>query len=190
MRQKSDRCRTCGEYIPKSAKHCPYCGAWHYSIEARAITLFVVVPLLVLALIWTYKTDDVPQPPASSNHSTIKDAEPDAVPAEILEISSIDLWDAYSANKVNADILYKGQLLSITGEITDIGQDLITKYPCISLSSGDPYSLNAIQCFFPGDTDDMDAIAQLEDGQTITITGICKGTPILNVQISDCYISD
>lgn len=106
---------------------------------------------------------------------------------EAIYVSAKDLWSAYSDNAVKADGLYKGELLAVTGTISNIGQDMITKAPCVSLKTNDSLGIYSIQCFFPKNGDQTDQIADLSDGDIVTIYGTCQGVPIANVQLSDCY---
>lgn len=107
---------------------------------------------------------------------------------EEITISAADLWAAYKENTVNADALYKDKILVVTGTIQNIGQDIVTKAPCISLETNDGYGLYPIQCFFPKNGIQTDLIAQLKDGDYITIVGECDGIPLAQVQLSDCAI--
>lgn len=104
-------------------------------------------------------------------------------------VSAKDLWVAYEENKINADLLYKDKLLAVNGIIYDIGQDLITKNPCIFLvtTSNSGICLYPIQCYFPDDEELVTKIAGLSDGDSITIFGTCVGVPFVCVQLSDCY---
>ena len=105
--------------------------------------------------------------------------------SEEITISAADLWAAYKENTVNADALYKDKILVVAGTIQNIGQDIVTKAPCISLETNDGYGLYPIQCFFPKDGEQTDLIAQLNDGDYITIVGECDGVPLAQVQLSD-----
>ena len=107
---------------------------------------------------------------------------------EEITISATSLWAAYKENAVNADALYKDKILVVTGTIQNIGQDVLTKAPCISLETNDGYGLYPIQCFFPKDGDQTDLIAQLKDGDYITIAGECDGIPLAQVQLTKCTI--
>lgn len=88
------------------------------------------------------------------------------------------MWAAYKENTVNADALYKDKILVVTGTIQNIGQDIVTKAPCISIETNDGYGLYPIQCFFPKNGDQTDLIAQLKDGDQIVIAGKCDGIPL------------
>lgn len=117
-----------------------------------------------------------PDNPVESNH-----------PEEIT-ISAASLWAAYQENAVNADAMYKDKILVVTGTIQNIGQDVLTKAPCISLETNYSYGLYPIQCFFPKDGEQTDLIAQLKDGDPIVIVGECDGVPITQVQLTKCSI--
>lgn len=125
---------------------------------------------------------------ATSTGST-EPAQESNTPA-FIPVSAEELWTAYSENAVNADRQYKDQLIAVTGTISDIGQDLITKAPCISLESGNDFGLYAVQCFFPKNGEQEDFIASLSDGDSVTIIGECKGIPVANVQLSNCYFEE
>ena len=154
----------------------------------------VIVVAALAALSLTFKghsdnsSNDRPSP-HQSNISTQLDNNltPDSQPEEIT-ISATDLWAAYKENAVNADALYKDKILVVTGTIQNIGQDVLTKAPCISLETNDGYGLYPIQCFFPKDGDQTDLIAQLKDGDYITIAGECDGIPLAQVQLTKCTI--
>ena len=106
---------------------------------------------------------------------------------EVITVSAEQLYADYIENAVNADNLYKDKIISVTGEITDIGQDIITHDPCVSLDSGTSYSLYPIQCFFSSASDDL---AGLRDGDVVTITGECTGYNIAYVQLADCSLQN
>lgn len=113
--------------------------------------VIVVAALAALSLTFKGHSDDSSNDrpsPHQSNISTQLDNNltPDSQPEEIT-ISATDLWAAYKENTVNADALYKDKILVVTGTIQNIGQDIVTKAPCISIETNDGYGLYPIQCF-------------------------------------------
>ena len=154
----------------------------------------VIVVAALAALSLTFKShsdnssNDRPSP-HQSNISTQLDNNltPDSQPEEIT-ISATDLWAAYKENTVYSDALYKDKILVVTGTIQNIGQDIVTKAPCISIETNDGYGLYPIQCFFPKNGDQTDLIAQLKDGDQIVIAGKCDGIPLAQVQLTKCSI--
>ena len=154
--------------------------------------VIVVAALAALSLTFKGHSDDSSNDrpsPHQSNISTQLDNNltPDSQPEEIT-ISATDLWAAYKENTVNADALYKDKILVVTGTIQNIGQDIVTKAPCISIETNDGYGLYPIQCFFPKNGDQTDLIAQLKDGDQIVIAGKCDGIPLAQVQLTKCSI--
>ena len=160
------------------------------------ITFSVVIVVAVLAavsLTFGGRSDSPSNDGPSLGQSTTTPTQPSANPVESTQpdeitISATSLWAAYKENTVNADALYKDKVLAVTGTIQNIGQDVLTKAPCISLETNDGYGLYPIQCFFPKDGDQTDLIAQLKDGDYITIAGECDGIPLAQVQLTKCTI--
>ena len=181
MKSKLVKCKTCGAEIAKNAKKCPNCGAPQHQVALTIATLLGVFAVfcVVMVIIEASKSGGVS--PSGSNGST---QDPAAT-----QITATDLWKAYADNEVNADNLYKGKLLSVTGTISDIGKDIVTKNPCVSLKAGDQLGIYSVQCFFPDADEKSSTLAALKDGQKITIYGTCEGTPVTNVQLSDCYLA-
>lgn len=180
MNSKLKKCKTCGAEVAKSAKTCPNCGANLQLGVSVACGIVVLVTFFVIFAILVSHT--------SGTSTTRQAADPSSKP-ETIKISATDLWRAYDANSVSADSQYKGQLLTVTGKITNIGQDLLSKDPCISLASGDQFGLYPVQCFFPGDGDTVAALSALHDGQTVTITGKCAGVFVAIVQLTGCSLT-
>lgn len=154
----------------------------------------IVVAILAAVSLTSWGRSDRPSNDGPSlNQSTTMPTQPSAnqvegTQPEEITISATSLWVAYKENAVNADALYKDKVLVVTGTIQNIGQDVLTKAPCISLETNDGYGLYPIQCFFPKDGDQTDLIAQLKDGDYITIAGECNGIPLAQVQLTKCTI--
>ena len=187
MNKKMTKCKTCGAEIAKSAKTCPQCGAKQTNkplLVVGSVLLIAALLCVVVALSSVFPSKPSPTSQPNGAGATTPSGE---MP---IEISAQDLYQAYVDNEVNADNLYKGKLLAVTGSISDISTDIITDAPCVALESGDSLGLHTIQCFF-SDTDDENAkVAQLSDGQAVTIIGKCSGTLVGNVQLSKCHLSE
>jgi hypothetical protein len=159
-----------------------------------AFAAVIVVAILAAVSLTSWGRSDRPSNDGPSlNQSTTMPTQPSAnqvegTQPEEITISATSLWVAYKENAVNADALYKDKVLVVTGTIQNIGQDVLTKAPCISLETNDGYGLYPIQCFFPKDGDQTDLIAQLKDGDYITIAGECNGIPLAQVQLTKCTI--
>ena len=126
------------------------------------------------------------QDTSSGESSLQNNSDSSAILSDSIKVSAYQLWKDYSDNKVNADNLYKDKLLVVSGTVSDVTQDIVTKNPCINLETGDSYGLYPVQCFFNDDPDGV--IASLRDGDFVTIIGTCSGVPVLQVQLVDCTI--
>lgn len=185
-------CRVCGEYVAKNAKKCPSCGAKNPSKTQRKASIacsivFVVAVILIVAVvvgaIGGSETPSTPSSGASASSQTQSDA------PDYIAVDAEDLWKSYDENEVNADNIYKGNFVALTGTISNIGTDAFSGAPCVSVESGDEFGLYPIQCFFPKNGSETDAIAALSDGDTVTIYGKCTGKTVLYVQLTGCSLS-
>lgn len=170
------KCKTCGTDIAKSASKCPNCGAKQHQVVYTICSLLVVFMFVAIGAILVNSYGREAPVPDSND--------------EIINVSATDLWSAYSENKVNADNLYKGKWLAVTGTISDTTQDVISNDPCVTLTSGQALDLYPIQCFFSDDREGNTDIAALKDGQTIIIVGKCTGVPVTHVQLTNCTLSE
>lgn len=173
-------CKTCGGEIAQSASICPHCGARQHraAYAICGVLLAISFFFLVLAVLAIFNGENSNTEAAQNISDT-----------EYISISAVDLWGAYSENAVNADSTYKNEYLAVTGTIIDIGQDLATKAPCISLDTANGgICLYPIQCFFPKNGDQEEQIASLSDGDVITIYGKCSGVPLAQVQLTGCRL--
>lgn len=193
------KCTKCGnEY---DGKFCPECGTPAEPKETSCSTpapapapkkkggclkIFVIALLLILALlvfsIAMGGSSDSPandSSDADAQNSTAATPEP-----EYIEVTAKDLLAAYDENTVSADNTYKDQLLKVTGTVGTIGKDIMDD-AYVTLTSDEPYSLISVQCYFS--KDNLDAIASLKEGDTVTITGKCDGES-LNVLLKQCNL--
>lgn len=191
---KMTSCKDCGNIIAVTANACPNCGSRKQQLKFTMSVMgtvflcmiaFVVVGVSLSGALNRNPTSSTPSDRGSD--ATQTSAPADTAP-EAISVSAVSLWEAYEDNKVSADAVYKDNLVAVSGNIVDIGQDVITKAPCVMLDTGDSLGIYSIQCFFPKHGDQNDLIASLSDGDYVTIYGTCDGTPIMNVQITNCYL--
>lgn len=102
--------------------------------------------------------------------------------ADAIVITANDLYSAYENNEIAAEQKYTGKLIELTGTIYDIGIDIFDD-AYIVLDCGQ--HLKKIQCYF--EDDQLDAAAELQKGQSVTLVGICKGLT-LNIVVKDCVV--
>ena len=100
-------------------------------------------------------------------------------------ITASNLFTVYEKNEIKAEQVYKGKKVEITGIIDSIGTDILDN-PYVKLSSGEKYSMTGVQCFFE-DKDEIEKVANLNTGETVTIIGIVDGK-LLNIFIKNCFL--
>lgn len=107
-------------------------------------------------------------------------------------LSATDLMAEYDSNIVNADELYTGAIIVVSGTISSIGKTNNGSNLTVLLNSGTYFS--GVQLNFK--TSQTDAVAALSEGDNITAIGKCtgkSGTVLLvlegnNVMIENCYL--
>lgn len=99
---------------------------------------------------------------------------------ELLKINAVDLSNTYKANEINADKLYKGRMIELTGNVYDISDMLGSQ--SITIEGQD---FNNVLCFFK--PNQKDKLATLQKGQSIVITGMVEGYSLMTV-VKNCEI--
>ena len=97
-----------------------------------------------------------------------------------ITVSAEDLYKAYDSNEAEADKLYQGKIVIVTGKIGIID----AKIPVVYLM--DARQKANILCDFT--RDQKDAVSKLEFGQTVTVKGKCAGKVLGNVGVVDCVV--
>lgn len=102
-----------------------------------------------------------------------------------LEATAKNLVSAYSTNEIAANNKYGGKYVKITGIVDSIGRD-ITDSIYITLSDGDDFSLERVQCFFSEKY--SNEIATLTKGTEVVVYGTCDDY-LVNVLVTDCVLT-
>ena len=97
-----------------------------------------------------------------------------------ITISAEDLYKAYESNEAEADKLYQGKILIVTGKVGIID----AKIPLVFLM--DAQQKPNIQCSFT--QDQKDAVSKLEFGQTVTVKAKGVGKVMGSVGLIDGVI--
>ncbi|MFN0291335.1 OB-fold protein [Pedobacter helvus] len=95
-----------------------------------------------------------------------------------LKITAASLYSAYDTNEIDADNLYKGKKILVTGTINDIGVDVLGD-GYITLSTA---GYGDVQCIYSEKSD----ASGYRKGTKVTLIGVCKGKTLGNVLITDC----
>lgn len=134
--------------------------------------------------------------PAASNDAQVSEVEPEPEqkPAaktkkeKAFENGAVVDWvtvqQEYKDNAISADNAYKGKNLIVTGEVFDIGREVM-QHPYVTFSS-DGY-IGTFQMVFNNDEESL--IAGLSKGDTITVVGECKGESLgVIILLDNCYL--
>ncbi|HVS80927.1 MAG TPA: hypothetical protein VHE60_04275 [Pyrinomonadaceae bacterium] len=99
-----------------------------------------------------------------------------------LRISAEDLSKAYESNEAEADKLYQGKTLIVTGKVGTIDAKIMV------VLLMDARQKPNILCGFAADQ--KGAVSKLEPGQMVTVKGECrgKGTLLGSVVLLDCVL--
>src|SRR5260370_2502410 len=96
-------------------------------------------------------------------------------------ISAEDLYKAYQSNEADADKLYQGKIVIVTGTVgTTSTPDEGMGRPAIILV--DAHQKPIVNCFGFA-TDDKNAISKLKPGQKVSVTGKCMGKVLSDVPV-------
>jgi|SRR6267142_5105910 len=90
--------------------------------------------------------------------------------AAAITISAEDLYKAYESNEADADRLYQGKALIVSGTVGDTDTPAAGN-SAITLAA---QKSAAVQCFGFG-ADQKDAISRLRTGQSVSVKGKCMG---------------
>lgn len=107
-------------------------------------------------------------------------------PINIISVSAVDLCKAYQENEVNADLIYKGKMLEVTGTVEEIGKDMFDN-AYVRLSNGEAYSSIYVYCLFKSN-DELPKVASLKKGDEVVVIGECSGTTLECPSIKNCKI--
>jgi len=169
------------------------------SVVGKVIKWILIAVLLIIVAVCVYTcytctsvTKAVVD--ATADSTIVKDAIRDAkggedkakMATEAIAVTSVDLYNAYESNALKADNTYKGKFVRVTGKVSGVDQDLLTKKPYVKLFSdpSNPY-MDYVNVYFK--ESEMDKVANLEKGKTITIVGLCEGKSVMSVQIKDSF---
>ena len=104
---------------------------------------------------------------------------------EAIKLEAETLRQAYKANEVNGDNLYKGKLVEISGTVDSIGKDLLDE-AYVTFQTNEQVSFDKVQCMFNKTEEGI--LAKLKKGQVIKVQGTVSGVTIGSVIIKNCKI--
>jgi hypothetical protein len=86
-------------------------------------------------------------------------------------LSSAELLDAFTRNEKQADNLYTGAVLELSGHIRAVEKDTSGS---VTVVLGDTTSLSSVRCLLLAETKSTD-VTLLQPGTAVAIKGICTG---------------
>jgi hypothetical protein len=185
MAKGMTNCKTCGKEIAKGVKKCPHCGKDQRNFFMKHKIITGVLILLILGGIGSALNGGNNKSTSTNIADNSNDnSKPTEAAAKPISISAVDLVKAYDDNEVKADKTYKDVTASITGEVKEVGVMLNQTY--VVLSSGEEFSISDVQCFFK-DEKEIDKVAELKDGDKVTIQGVIDGKS-LNIGVKNCIL--
>lgn len=144
--------------------------------------IFLYVFLLVLSSAINGTDDTTTTGSGDSSVSSLQKSEPEI---EYIEVTANDLWNAFDDNEVAAEEKYNGKPVKVTGVISEINSAGTLTSANILLKADGAF-LGCVQCNF--NSSNAKALANLQKGQSVTITGTCGKLSITNIMISGCKV--
>ncbi len=107
-------------------------------------------------------------------------------PSEVVTVSAKQMMDGYESNELRANQLYEGRVVSVSGVVDSVGEDLMGD-PYVLLTDGSEFTFTGVQCFF-GDSH-RDELARLSKGDRVTLRGQGEGY-LMNALVRGCRLAE
>lgn len=145
--------------------------------------LTVIIVLIVLGTIGSLSKKDN----TSTNNNLVVNnsntSNNEIVPKEeVIKITAKELMSEYKANEIAADNLYKGKLLEVSGNVDNIGKDILDS-PYITLKTNEMF--DTVQCMIKDS--EVDKASILKEDDSIILEGKCSGGGLF-LLLKDCVI--
>lgn len=102
-----------------------------------------------------------------------------------IEVTANELWNAFDENEIDAEQKYNGKTVRITGIVSDINSADTFTSANVLLAVDNSY-FGSVQCNF--NSENANALATLNKGQSVTIEGTCRTLSIYNLIIRSCQV--
>lgn len=198
-------CPDCKKEMSDAAPACPSCGRPNANAESpRSVGLLLGAGILFLPLIFSWFTlrrgyTTTTKAVAfvwlafcllivgthdTKNAGSLADASSSSSSAQVMQVGIQQLLADYKNNEVGADNKYKGNLIEVTGIISDVKKDILDNL-YVTLGTGRAFEIPEVQAFFDDSMNNQ--LAGLNKGQQLTVVCRIDGL-MLNVQAKDCVI--
>lgn len=153
-------------------------------IILNIIILMSVVPFIACIVLIS---NDINTHPPIDNINETPNYHKEEIQEQVHKIDYKKLFNDYEENAINADSVYKGKLLMVTGKVDNIYRE-ITGEPYITFNIGGEYSFKTIRLTFK--KSEESSVANLKKGQTVDIVGRCAGSLMgVSISLTDCYLT-
>lgn len=187
------QCEKCGQIYSGDASNCPKCFEKNKKYTPKWKRIIGIILLIFLALcgigllssIFGEDDSNVTDGGVSSSYNEVENNANDAPEIEYIEVTANDLWNAFDENEVAAEEKYNGKPVKVTGVISEINSAGTLTSASILLRADNAF-IGCVQCNF--NSSNAKALADLQKGQSVTITGTCGKLSITNVMITGCEV--
>lgn len=193
-------CKKCGAEIQDESIPCPGCGVVHKPKKKfyKKWWFWAIIATVILAGMFGNMDDEEQSAggggTASATTTVGGRAEATEAPTTVvttapapdyIEIDPAGLMAAYLDNEVAADAAYKNKQIKMTGTVKSINKDVLGNV-YVTIETG--VYLHDIDCYFAKQSE-IDKVAELHTGDTITIIGKCTGLSFYDVDLEYCVFS-
>ena len=174
-------CKRCGTVFEPHITVCPRCGKRVPKSNIKKNIIIALASFLSLfIIIGVVNSNNNKATPASSTSTS--ETQANSKSDDFIDVDYNELFNEYKNNEISADQKYKGKKLKITGQISNIGQDILDT-PYLKIDTNGISGIR-LEC----KKSDKDKLANLSKGQNITVVGRCDGYSICDVYLKDCVI--
>lgn len=183
-------CPRCQEEIAANAKKCPKCQSdlrnWfmRHPIISGILGL-ILIGMVLGALGGSSESNETGNGTVtrSSNNARNQDSDEMTEP-EFVVVAITDFVKEFDTNQLAAEAKYDGQIVRLTGFVSNISEDIVgTPFVIINPTREEYYFGTSVQCFFS----DKSELISLANGQEVTVQGEFD-TQLMNVLVKKCQV--
>lgn len=185
---KPQKCKNCGKEFSRNLTHCPYCdtrtpaASTFLTIACTVAAMCIIMSIILLPMALEDTPPEANYPSQTDYPSQEVENKPEI---HYIEVTADDIFSAFEENEIAADQKFKGQLVKITGTVSEINSKSTLTSANVLLNVDGPV-FGCVQCNF--NSENSKALAAVEKGQSVTIIGTCEGMSWYNVMINACEL--
>jgi hypothetical protein len=159
-------------------------------IKMKKAIILLILSLIIVGLIYSLPTDEQIRQVVSALEIPFQDLKQfvqsyqrRSVPTGAIEISAKDISQEFQNNRLRSTNKYTGTTLKITGRVYDIKQNYSGEYYLAIVGTSEIYR---VYVYFQSSK--LNRMANLDSGQTVTITGKFKEFDGYDIQVIDALL--